>query len=328
MIGVYPWHQDAWHKLQTAIASERLPHGLLFVGHDGCAGFELANHLARYLLCQSNEQDRPCNDCKSCHLLTSSTHPDFYCVEPLDGKKQISIDQVRQLTTSIRETSALAGWRCAIIRGAEKMTVNGFNALLKTLEEPGNKTLLILTAADSSRIPATILSRCQVVDCGKVPEQLGIGWLQQQKPGFELDDYQAVMLLAGNSPLTALALLEKDAVREFGQLLEQLSSILLNAEVVSIADRSKLEPAELLQYWEILVNSVIKYQFGHNLALNAWHDALTGLAENTQQQLLFKLRDSLLFQLKELQQGITLNTAMQFDELTAQWRQCRSVVTS
>jgi len=137
-----------------------MPPALLFSGPVGIGKSTLALAAASALL----NADEP------------ARHPDFRLIErPRDEKtdklkKLIPIDAVRELQTSLRMSSFLGGAKAAFIEGADALSEEAANALLKTLEEPAPKTFILLTAADPSRLPATILSRVTQIVLRRVSE--------------------------------------------------------------------------------------------------------------------------------------------------------------
>ncbi|MGB0495559.1 MAG: hypothetical protein ACPGJI_04315 [Kangiellaceae bacterium] len=194
------WLTDAFKNLQSTFHQKKFPHGLLINGASGFGQLKLANALAASLLCEntfesefmkpdsvaSSEFDdrlsEACGKCKSCLLLKANTHPDFNLVERLIEKgklkQNISINQIRELSQKLLQTSQLQGWRIAIINSVEHMNIASFNALLKTLEEPGQGTLMILISNGLGKVPATIKSRTQVLNLSANKDK-SLHWLNQ-----------------------------------------------------------------------------------------------------------------------------------------------------
>ncbi len=150
-----------WQSLVQRARAARLPHALLFVGHDDAGQKQLADAFAHYLLCQTPDTLTPCGHCRACKLIQATTHPDIMRIEPEESGQMIKVDQIRQVVDFVNETSVLGGYRIIIINPASAMNINAANALLKSLEEPSSNTLFILISNESLRLPPTILSRCQ-----------------------------------------------------------------------------------------------------------------------------------------------------------------------
>ena len=176
--------------------SERSPHSLLLYGRRGTGRRQLALWLAEALLGKDPLRTIAGSD-------EAAGHPDLLVVEPADGKASISVDQVRELVDFFRLTSHSSAGRLAIVWPAESMTVNAANSLLKTLEEPPAGSLIILISESVSRLPATIVSRCQRLRVPLPPRELALEWLIAESGEATPHD---LLDFAGGAPLTALAL--------------------------------------------------------------------------------------------------------------------------
>jgi DNA polymerase-3 subunit delta' len=133
----------------------------LFWGPPGSGKAEAGLGLASAWLCQGSAPAEPCGGCPACRKLASSSHPDLLVLEPAAEKRKISIDQARELIRDLRFPPLEGKGRVVLIPGAERLSLEAANALLKTLEEPPPETTAILTAADPEALPPTILSRTQ-----------------------------------------------------------------------------------------------------------------------------------------------------------------------
>ena len=161
--------------LRRAIARDRLPHGMIFAGPPGVGKCTLALMLARFVNCLAPERDeacgrcspckrigaailsrrlhcerradRPCGGCPSCKIM-AMRHPDLHLVEPKEGKSVISIEQVRDLIGEVAFQPIEARYRVMILDPADRMSIEAQNSLLKTLEEPQSRTLLILVTSN------------------------------------------------------------------------------------------------------------------------------------------------------------------------------------
>jgi DNA polymerase III subunit delta' len=196
-----PWHQAAWDLLQARRARGNLPHGLLLAGARGLGKLHFARQLAESLLCERPAADgHACGECRACALLQADTHPDLHLVGPLEDSKDIRIDQVRELTARLA-LSAQYGHKVAILTPADRMNTAAVNSLLKTLEEPPERTLLLLLTARPSRLPATVRSRCQHLVFHEPPRELAERWLASRSGR---NDPALLLDLAGGAPLLAL----------------------------------------------------------------------------------------------------------------------------
>lgn len=203
-----PWHESVWSQLAAAWRGHRWPHGLLIHGPAGVGKLALAQRIARALLCDhsgdvSSVEWEACGRCASCQLLRSNSHPDFLSISPEEGKQQISVDQIRQACADLALTSYRRGYKVAIVAPAHQMTTAAANSLLKTLEEPGAGTALILVTDRIGALLPTIRSRCQHIAIRAPQESVAMSWLKQaaDKP-ISAD----LLRLANGAPLRALAM--------------------------------------------------------------------------------------------------------------------------
>ena len=193
------WLSPETARLRRALTAGRLPHALLIHEAPGAGGEWLAGWAARMVLC-TNAAEAPCGRCASCVRATRGQHPDLITVHPLEESTQIRIEQVRELASELTLTAHQGGYKVGILTPADSMNRFAANALLKTLEEPPPVTLLILVATQPSRLPATILSRCQRVRV-RAPERAeAVAWLEATRgPG----DWGRVLDVLGTAPLAA-----------------------------------------------------------------------------------------------------------------------------
>lgn len=173
-----PWLDMPRQAFLTQLQSHQIPHAQL-VGIDSAYGGELLSvFMARAAMCLQPKAVGACGLCKSCQLFDAGNHPDFYQIEA-DGN-QIKVDQIRELCTRLTATAQQSGRRVALIHHSERLNSAAANALLKTLEEPGKETLLILQSDTPARLMATISSRCQRLPFAAPSKALIKNWLMQQ----------------------------------------------------------------------------------------------------------------------------------------------------
>lgn len=173
-----PWLDMPRQAFLTQLQSQQIPHAQL-VGIDSAYGGELLSvFMARAAMCLQPQAVGACGLCKSCQLFDAGNHPDFYQIEA-DGN-QIKVDQIRELCTRLTATALQSGRRVALIHHSERLNSAAANALLKTLEEPGKETLLILQSDTPARLMATISSRCQRLPFVAPSKALIKNWLMQQ----------------------------------------------------------------------------------------------------------------------------------------------------
>jgi len=218
-----PWLEPQKTLLRGAYAAGRLAHAFLIHEARGAGGDVLASWVAQLVLC-TDVNHRPCGVCAGCRRAASLQHPDLITLELIEESRQIRIEQVRELSAELALTSHQGGYKVAIISPADALNRAAANALLKTLEEPTPRTLLILVATQPSRLPATILSRCQRIRIRAPARGEAVAWLQSIRGPAE---WGAALEALGDAPLFA-ADADPKTVVEFAcdtqRVLEETSS--------------------------------------------------------------------------------------------------------
>ena len=230
MTALYPWQNESWLALQGLRA--RLPHALLLKGAQGIGKLDLALNFAQSLLCENPTADGlACQECNSCHWFEQDSHPDFRLIQPdalaaaedgeekSSGKKpsrEISVDQIRDLSSFANLSAHCGGYRIVVIHPAEAMNSNAANSLLKTLEEPTDKLLFLLVTHKPQQLLPTILSRCLSFAVHTPTRDVGVAWLAEQ--GVKNPEH--ALAQTGFAPLQALGWAESgEGAEERGLLL-------------------------------------------------------------------------------------------------------------
>jgi DNA polymerase-3 subunit delta' len=190
-----PWLEKEMSALRAAHEADRMPHALLIHEAPGAGGEWLATWTARMVL--GTDKD---------------LHPDWVRVHPIDESKQIRIEQIRELGEELSLTSHQGGYKVGVISPADVLNRFAANALLKTLEEPPPRTVLILVVTQPSRLPATILSRCQRIRIAAPERAEAVAWLDATRGK---GNWNAVLDIVGEAPLLA-AESDPEAVVQIG----------------------------------------------------------------------------------------------------------------
>jgi DNA polymerase III subunit delta' len=151
--------------LQRSLARGRLGHAYLFTGHQLEELEALARTLAKTLNCRNPVKTGGaatdcCDACLNCQKIDRDSHADVHWARPESKSRIITVEQTRELMREIQLKPGEAGYKVAIIAGADRLNVQAANAFLKTLEEPPGQSVLILLSTEPQRILETILSRC------------------------------------------------------------------------------------------------------------------------------------------------------------------------
>src|SRR6478735_1855766 len=153
------WFRPACQEVEAAIAAGRLAHGILIHEDPGACGLEFARWIAQRVNCR-NANRVPCGECQECRWIAEDQHPDVARLSPEEESAYILTDAVRNLIAELTLTSHGRGYKVAMFAPADALYLNAAQSLLKTLEEPPSRTLLLLVTSQPSRLPATIRSRC------------------------------------------------------------------------------------------------------------------------------------------------------------------------
>jgi DNA polymerase-3 subunit delta' len=157
-------HEWAVQMLKQHILQGAHRQAYLFTGPENVGRGTLALRFAQALNCpELNELGESCYECQTCNRLGRFVHPDLSIVEAERKGGQLKVDQIRNLQHGLSLAPYDAKYRIAILRNFEEANRQAANALLKTLEEPPQKVILILTAASSDSLLPTIVSRCEVI---------------------------------------------------------------------------------------------------------------------------------------------------------------------
>ena len=164
------------------IITGKVAHAVLLVGDAGSGKRTMAKRLARTIQCENvvkrvedhsakPEDIVPCDKCHSCLQAISGNNPDIITIDRLDGKKKISVDDIREkLINDITVKPYSCRFKVYIIVGAENLTVEAQNAILKTLEEPPEYAMIMLLASTEKLLLPTVVSRCEVVNIPPMPD--------------------------------------------------------------------------------------------------------------------------------------------------------------
>jgi len=259
----YTWHEQQWKSVETRLQQGRLPHALLLTGPQGIGKVEFAQQLAAGLICSQAAGTQVCGSCQNCNLIAAGTHPDkkqlTFEVDAKSGKvaKELKIDQIRAMAESLALTAQFGGYKVAIIYPAERMNQNAANGILKTLEEPTEKTLLILITDFPSRLLPTIRSRCQEIRFTAPSKQQSKQWLSSALPGVAPEP---LLAMANGAPLQALKAGQEGWLELRNNFYSQLIAVSQHQmSPVALAAQLAKQPMDLLVVWGISwVNDLIK----------------------------------------------------------------------
>lgn len=199
--------------LRNAIASGRIHHAFLFIGSRGIGKTTTARILAKALNCAKFDAPtvEPCGECDNCTSIGAGSNID---VIEIDGASNNGIDDIREIRDNIRMVPTSGRYKVYIIDEVHQLSIQAFNGLLKTLEEPPPHAVFILATTEAHKIPATIISRCQRYDFRRVAMADIVGLLRRiiEKEGLKATD----------EALYAVARAAEGGVRDSESILDQV----------------------------------------------------------------------------------------------------------
>jgi len=201
--------------LSKSVINGKVSHFYIFLGPDDLGKTTLANYFAKSLLCGGRNETLPCGVCPSCRQFDNNIHGDFHLIKKDKDKKNISIEQVREFINILSLSSFLNSYKVGVIKGAEKLSREAANALLKTLEEPKDKVVLILIASSLESLPPTIASRGQVLNFYPVKKDIIHNYLVKSHKATRSQAKNLACLCLGRPALAVKLLENKDFLSDY-----------------------------------------------------------------------------------------------------------------
>ena len=253
----YGQHQ-ARNLINRSLAADRLAHAYLFRGPEGVGKQLFARGLSAAVNCDQRDGLSGCGVCSSCKKHASGMHPDFLLVAPVKGA--IKIAQVRNLIKQLSFAPYEAKTRVVLIEDVHTMRQEAANCLLKTLEEPPENNLLILTADSTGNILQTIISRCQSIPFYALTTNETTTILTEKDETLDAETALLLARLAEGSPGRAELLQRLDLVDIWNSLLsllvdqsgsdaQDVSRVLMMAEEMAALKENLPHLFSLIRLW-------------------------------------------------------------------------------
>ncbi len=224
-------HDPAMRELYGAAAGGRLHHAWLIGGQEGIGKATLAYRFARWLLAGGSAEDLSVPaELPAVKRIAANTHADLLTIDRrFDDKRkkmqtEIVIDTVHEVGKFLRLTPGEGGWRVVIVDGAEQMNRNAANALLKLLEEPPKRAILLLVSHAPGRLLPTLRSRCRSLNLAPLAEDTVRQLLEMYAPELGAAGAKNLAGLSEGSIGTALKLAAEDGVAIAGLVDEALTA--------------------------------------------------------------------------------------------------------
>jgi len=254
-------HEEVISNLRKSLANKSYSHAYIFDGIEGVGKKLLSGIFAKALQC--SESARPCNECISCRAFDVKNHPDIIYVEPTG--RTLGVDDIREQVTNIVHTRPYKyEHRVFILGGADKMTAQAQNALLKTLEEPPPYAVFLLISENVNNFLETIVSRSVTLSLKPLQTELVERYLR--KNSYEHADIEAVSLASGGSIGKAIILIADETFLEHQKELCDILKSLPTADLWDILllarrlEKLKEHSARSLNFIQIWYRDAMVYK--------------------------------------------------------------------
>jgi len=279
-------HEWAVELLQNHLANGRTRHAYLFSGPQGVGRRTLALRLTQAINCSEPPRlGQPCGECRNCELIENKQHPDLAIIQADQVGGNLKVNQIREVQHSLSLSPYQAAYRVAVLLRFEEANPSAANAMLKTLEEPPSRVVMMLTAQDPESLLPTIVSRCELIRLRPLSlDQIAEG-LQTQ---FDLPSKDARLLahISGGRPGRALQLHQDPSILERrGAWLEDHQKLLSanRVERFTYADaltKEKDSIEAILQVWSSFWRDVLLVNTGSSVPVTNidWKPQIESLA--------------------------------------------------
>ncbi|MEI6285902.1 MAG: DNA polymerase III subunit gamma/tau [Bacillota bacterium] len=294
------------HIVKTLLNSmilEKISHAYLFVGPRGTGKTSIAKIFAKAINCRNTNKGEPCCQCDNCLAITEGSCMDVY---EMDAASNRGIDEIRDIIERVKFQPSEGKFKVYIVDEVHMLTTEAFNALLKTLEEPPSYVVFILCTTDVQKVPATILSRCQRYDFGRIAISDLTEYLRlvASVSGIKIDEDALTLICehAAGGARDALSTLDQCSIMSDNQVDEEtvrtllglsdksllaklLTAILVHdiGEIITILDNTEVSQdirqlfADLLKYAQEQMHMAVKTNDKH-LALRLSELIINGSA--------------------------------------------------
>lgn len=228
-------HDRNIEVLRRSLKNGKTAHSYLFEGVNGCGRKKTAIALIQALFCTTLPDDA-CGVCPSCRKIQSGNHPDIHLIAPLPDKRDISVEQLRELQHDLSLRPYEAPRKACIIDPAERMNPSSANSLLKTLEEPPGNALIILLTENAGMLLPTVRSRCQLMRFAPLSPEHLLTLLEQS--GMAPDAAALIAPMSGGSLQKALELDNEALVTRREAVLSKVSQININ-KIATVFDAAE-----------------------------------------------------------------------------------------
>jgi len=290
-------HSDALREIKDAFKSGRMPHAWLIAGIEGVGKYPFAKCVADYVL-SGGEPSDPGFDIHASKLAAAETHPDLLIIRrPMDErsgelKDSIPVDDALKVSVFLRKTATHGGWRVVVLDEAHTLTRNGQNAILKIIEEPPPRSLVLVTVTSSGALLPTIRSRSRLLQLLPLSEDEMRQVLKRETPPSDHAKLDKAIALAEGSAGFAMKIMRTDALPLYEEMMGILGGLpeldmarlhKLADQIAKKADAASFDVVSALlvgHLREVAVQSAQKGSADNaDLAIRMWESTSNSLAD-------------------------------------------------
>ncbi len=300
MYGYEILHEQIAENLINNIRGGIANQAYIFEGERGVGSKECARLFASTLVCK-NTSSAPCGACNACIMAKAESHPDIYELTPLDGKRNISVDQIRSIVTDAYTKPYESMKKVYIIAYGDDMNEQAQNAFLKVLEEPPEYAVFVILAENNESLLPTIRSRCTSIRFNPVADKKVEEYIKKNYPE-SVEGMDFLVQYAGGVVGDIEKILNtENFVTLRRESLEKLDALLserkLDAyQVAEFLEENKDDADLILRFWQgFLRDMMLISQGAKNLVKSTdFIDVLINLANKTQEEKIVKAIDEVL----------------------------------
>ncbi|MFC1612931.1 ATP-binding protein [Patescibacteria group bacterium] len=293
-------HKNALKFLENSITNEKLANAYLFYGPKNIGKSLIVQKFAKAIFCVDNE-NKPCEKCQNCNQINKGIYPDIYKIKKLPDKKDIIIEQARELRNNLMQGAFLNSYKVGIIEDVEYLNTQSWNSLLKILEEPQGKTIIILIANQIDKIPATIISRCQQIKLSLVSEDQIYNFLTAKNLGRDISN-EIAKFVSGKIGLAKKIVDDPNWINQrneelkiYLKLLDSKESIKNKNEIIEKTVKNGNKTNEAMSALSLLIRDLIFLKIAPTLIINlSFKNDLMAITENLSLEKLINLLDASL----------------------------------
>jgi DNA polymerase-3 subunit delta' len=224
-------HDDAAAQVADAYRSGRMHHAWMLCGIEGIGKATLTRHIAQFILSNGEGVIGKAAMHRAARLVAAESHPDMLVIRRSIDEKTgnirggILLEDAQKLSAFLHMTATLGGWRVAVIEDAHLLNRNGQNAILKILEEPPPRVLILMTVTTPGALLPTIRSRCRVLSLAPLDEGQMRAILARAQPDLQNTDITRLIALSGGSIGFALKLVRTGILPLYDEALSLLDAM-------------------------------------------------------------------------------------------------------